>query len=72
MNPTTEVEDMVTVRLRYRPVGDVLTVTVRSGGPPGPTFQTELDHDTFIEWMRMADRKRAADSDPTHRSPISK
>ena len=55
MNPTTEVEDMVEVRLRYRPVGDVLTVTVRSGGPPGPTFQTELDDDTLIEWMRMPD-----------------
>jgi hypothetical protein len=55
MNPTTEVEAMVEVRLRYRPVGDVLTVTVRSEGPPGPTFQTELDDGTLMEWMRLPD-----------------
>jgi hypothetical protein len=55
MSPTTEVEGMVEVRLRYRPVGDVLTVTVRSEVPPGPTFQTELDDDTLMEWMRLPD-----------------
>jgi hypothetical protein len=55
MNPTMEVEAMVEVQLRYRPVGDVLTVSVRSGAPPGPTHQTELDDDTLIEWVRMPD-----------------
>ena len=55
MNPGMQAEETVEVRLRYRPVGDILTVSVRSGAPPGPRCRTELDDDTLIEWMRMPD-----------------
>ena len=53
MKPTAQSEEMVEVRLRYRPVGDVLTLTVHSEGPPGRRFQTEIDDDTLVEWERM-------------------
>ena len=55
MSPTRTGDEMVEVRLRYRPVGDVLTISVRSGLPEGPRFQTEPDHHTIIEWLRMPD-----------------
>lgn len=58
MSRATEVDGMVEVRLRYRPVGDVLTVSVQSGAPPGARFQTELDDDTLMEWMRRPDGTR--------------
>jgi hypothetical protein len=58
MSAAAQVEATVEVRLRYRPVGDVLTVLVRSEGPPGSMFQMDLDGDISIEWVRMADGTR--------------
>jgi len=55
MSPTRTDQRVVEVRLRYRPVGDVLTVSVCSGLPDGPRFQTEPDDHTIIEWLRMPD-----------------
>ncbi|MCU0310947.1 MAG: hypothetical protein MUE36_08390 [Acidimicrobiales bacterium] len=55
MSPGGRDEETVEVRLRYRPVGDVLTVSVRSEAPPGPIGRTELDDATSIEWTRRPD-----------------
>ena len=48
--PGTEVE----VRLRYRPVGDVLTVSVRSPADAGPVERTERG-DLLVESTPMPD-----------------
>ena len=78
MNPSMQAEGTVEVRLRYRPVGDILTVSVQSGAPPGPRSQTELDENTLVEWMRMPDGSEQitamqlldARSRSTHRTTI--
>jgi hypothetical protein len=55
MSPSASEPEMVDVHLRYRPVGDVLTMTVDSDATAGPRFHTELDDDTLVEWTRRPD-----------------
>jgi hypothetical protein len=54
MSPTAS-DEMVEVRLRYRPVGDVLTLVVPAGDQPGPHFSTEPSPGAMVEWVQLPD-----------------
>lgn len=58
MNPTPPDQEMVEVRLRYRPVGDILTCVI-SGSDPSRRFTTEPAPGVLAEWTpTLGDRMR--------------
>jgi hypothetical protein len=79
MNPTPPDHEMVEVRLRYRPVGDILTCIV-SGSDPSRRFTTEPAPGVLAEWTPTTeDRMRltalqiagASEAQTTETDPFS-
>ena len=61
---------IVEVRLRYRPIGDILTVTIPSAPSPGHRHSESLTVNRILEWSERADGSRRLEAlqviDATH------